>query len=147
MMPQYYLQAHGAPLKSTRPVYVGSMESAIESLRSGSADGAATWPDPWEKYKRAHPREASELEVRWVTPPLVNNALIVRDSVPTAVADKVLAALRELSANAAGRRLLDELSIKEFEPASDATYEPVRAFLRDFSANVRSLPPLEGTER
>jgi phosphonate transport system substrate-binding protein len=144
MLPQYFLQTHGASLKATRPIYVGSMESAIESVRSGSADGGATWPDPWEKYSRAHPKRASELEVRWVTRSLVNNALIVRDSVPAAVADRVLAALRNLDSFPAGRRLLDQLSVKGFEPADDAAYDPVRKFLRDFAANVRPLPPLQG---
>ena len=147
MLPQYYLQAHGAPFRSTRPIYVGSMESAVESVRSGRADGAAIWPDPWEKYRRAHPAASRELEVRWVTPSLVNNALIVRDSVPPAVANRVLAALMRLPSTVAGRRLLHQLSVKDFEPADDATYNPVRRFLKEFEANVRPLPPLQGDER
>lgn len=143
MLPQYYLHTRGAPFKTTRPIYVGSMESAIESLRSGKADGAATWPDPWEKYRRAHPAASRELEARWVTPPLVNNALIVRESVPADVAEHMLAALRRLSSTAAGRRLLKRLAVKDFEPADDATYDPVRGFLRDFSATVRPLPKVQ----
>lgn len=140
MLPQYYLHAHGVPLSATRTVYVGSMESAIESVATGSSDAAAIWPDPWEKFVRQRPDVARKLEIRWTTPSLVNNALVVHHSVPPAVSQRVLRALEELSASAEGRRLLRRIAVRGFEKADQQTYEPVRRFLVDFSRNVRPLP-------
>ena len=140
MLPQFYLHSHGLPLSATRSVYVGSMESTIGSVLSGTSDAGATWPDPWEKYRRAHPGEAARLEVRWTTPPLVNNALVVHRSQSAALAARVLEALQRLSKTALGRSLLEKLSLPGFESASPATYEPVRRFLVTFSKEVRPLP-------
>lgn len=142
MLPQYYLHSNAVPLQATRTLYVGSMESALESVRTGGSDAAAIWPDPWQKYARAHPAAARQLEVRWVTPHLVNNALVVRRSVPSGVTSKVLTALRALGTTERGKPLLDRMSISSFEPAENRAYEAVRQFLVEFSAEVRPLPPI-----
>ena len=140
MMPQYFIRSHGVRLEETRTVYVGSMESAIRSVSSGASDAATTWPDPWNKFVRSNPADAARLEVKWVTPPLVNNALVVRKSIPPEIAERVLMALRELPRTGEGRRLLASMSIRSFEPATEATYAPVKRFLADFAATVRPLP-------
>jgi phosphonate transport system substrate-binding protein len=139
MMSQYYLHRHGVALNATRPIYVGSMESAIESVVIGASDAGSIWPDPWLKYQRSKPRQARLLEVRWRTPHLVNNALLVRDTIPAAVSNRVIAALSRLRASAPGQRLLAQAMFAGFEGADDRTYDPVRRFLRDFSRTVRPL--------
>jgi phosphonate transport system substrate-binding protein len=140
MLPQYFIRSHGVRLEETRTLYVGSMESAIRSVGSGASDAATTWPDPWEKYVRSNPAEAAKLEVKWVTPPLVNNALVVRQSLPPQIAARVLRALEALPRTREGRRMLASMSIQSFEPATEATYAPVKRFLADFAATVRPLP-------
>jgi phosphonate transport system substrate-binding protein len=145
MLPQYFLQHHGVPLSKTTVVYVGSMESSIQSVLMRASDAAAVWPDPWQKYLLAYPERARQLQVRWITPPLVNNGLVVRRDVPPAVADRVLAALRNLQSTSDGQRLLRQLAVSNFEPADDASYDPVRKFLRSFSATVRPLPKAGAT--
>lgn len=147
MMPQYYLHAHGVPLKATKPIYVGSMESAIQSVVLGLSDAASVWPDPWEKFQRSRPDLARRLEVRWQTPHLVNNALVANRRVPSEVADKVLASLRALDRSPEGRALLATLSVDGFEGADDRTYDPVRRFLADFSRTVRPLQLAQGPSR
>lgn len=144
MLPQYFLHRNGVPLSATRPLYVGSMESTIRSLAVGTSDAAAIWPDPWNKFSRSDPGTAARLQVRWQTPPLVNNALVVRKSVPAELASRVLLALTRLGATAAGRALLDRLNVPGFEAADDRTYAPVRRFLREFSRTVRPLDLPEG---
>ena len=143
MLPQHFLHQNGVPLASTRTRYVGSMESALESLVLGSSDAAAVWPDPWSKYVRAKPERARQLAVRWRTPHLVNNPLVVRDDVPAGLAADLLRALTGLGRSAPGRQLLARMSVAGFEAADDRTYDPVRLFLRDFSRTIRplDLPP------
>ena len=144
MLPQRFLHDNGVPLSSTRTVYVGSMESAIRSLIAGACDAAAIWPDPWQKFRRSDPEGARLLEVRWRTPHLVNNGLVVGRSVPQEKTGQVLAALTELSRSARGQALLDSMSIRAFEPADDRTYAPVRQFLREFSRTVRPIDLPDG---
>lgn len=144
MLPQYFLQQHGVSLNSTKVVYVGSMESAIESVLSGRSDAAAVWPDPWQKYILAHPTDAKQLAVRWVTPSLVNNGLVVRRSLPPEIARGVLAHLRQLPTTSEGHALLKHLEISRFDPANNTTYRPARQFLQRFSRTVRPLPGLTG---
>lgn len=139
MLPQYFLHRNGLPLADYRPLYVGSMESAMESLATGGCDAAAVWPDPWEKLLRLDPDRAALLTVRWQTPALVNNALVAHPGLDPALVDLVLASLVSLDRSAAGRALLASLEVNGFERADDSTYDPVRRFLTDFSRSVRPL--------
>jgi phosphonate transport system substrate-binding protein len=142
MMPQYYLQTHGLDVnRDIRNVYVGSQESSILNVYHGFVAAGATWPTPWLAFQEQYPDKAKELEVKWLTGPLPNNGLIVRDDVPKDVADKVAALLFSLQDSEEGRKLLAPVPLSRFEPATDATYAPVRDFVRRFSAEVR---PVEG---
>jgi phosphonate transport system substrate-binding protein len=141
MLPQHFIVNNGVRLEETRIVYVGSMESAIQSVLSGASDAAGIWPDPWRKFVALHPTEAARLEVRWQTPHLVNNALVARQSISEPVVTGVMRALEELSDTPNGRKLLASMAVKGFEPANAETYRPVRTFLCDFSAQVRRLSP------
>jgi phosphonate transport system substrate-binding protein len=139
MLPQYYLHRHGLPLSATRSLYVGSMESALRSLGIGASDAAAVWPGPWQKFRESDPAAASALQVRWETPHLVNNGVVVRDGILPGVTARILAALRRLGDDEAGRRLLRGLGVAGFEPATSRTYDPVRRFLSEFSRTVRPI--------
>ena len=136
MMPQYFLATHGVPLARTRSLYVGSQDSSIESLYRGASRAAATWPPPWEAYQRAHPEVAAALEVKWRTPTLVNNGLVVHDTVPPEVARQVAAVLWSLPQTPEGRRILAGIGTSRFEPATEQTYAPVKAFFARYEAKV-----------
>ena len=140
LLPQYFLQTRGLDLdRDTRTVYVGTQESVILNVHLGLADAGATWPIPWLAFVREHPREARELVVRWQTSALPNNGLVVRDDVPVSVTRRVEHALFSLHQDPEGQRILGQIPLSRFEPASSATYAPVRAFMKRFEARVRSL--------
>ena len=82
--------------------------------------------------------------VRWETPQLVNNALLASPAVPATLTDEVLKALQALGSTSGGKKILRGMSIRHFEGAGPRTYDPVRQFLAEFSANVRS-PESNGT--
>lgn len=140
LLPQHYLHTRG--LDVNRDIdnrYVGSQESTIEVLRRGQVAAAATWPVPWESYRARHPEVDQELLVKWQTAPLVNNGWVVRGDVPAADAQRFAALLLGLHQNEHGRALLQALQVARFEPASAASYQPVRVFLAEFSRLVRPL--------
>lgn len=105
----------------------------------GYAAAGATWPIPWRTFRVEHPEMASQLEVKWQTAPLVNNGWVVRNDIPPALAGQFAAALFKLNASEPGRKLLERLPISRFEPATDASYKPVRDYLDVFSRTVRTV--------
>lgn len=142
MMPQAYLHRQGLPLEDYEARYVGSQESSIMNAVTGDTAAAATWPPPWEAFQKAHPEQAAALRVQWETRPLLNNGLVARADFPADLLERVGAVLFSLHESEEGRALLARLPLDRFEPASDATYAPVRAFLIEFDRDVRMLVEL-----
>jgi len=140
MMPQYYLHTHGIDVnRDIENLYVGSQESSIMNVLRGHVAAGATWPAPWKTFGAEHPEMASQLEVKWQTAPLVNNGWVVRSDISPALADQFAAALFGLNTSEQGRKMLARLPISRFEPASEATYTPVRDYLKAFSSTVRPV--------
>lgn len=140
MMPQYYLHTHGIDVnKDIENRYVGSQESSIQSVLRGRVAAAATWPVPWKSFSAEHPESANQLEVKWQTEPLLNNAWVVHERVPKEVAEEFKQLLLSLNDSEQGRRMLARLPISRFESATNETYAPVEKFLKDFSAQVRPV--------
>ncbi len=140
LMPQYYFHTNGIDVnRDVENVYVGSQESAIMNVVLGHTAAGATWPPPWKRFNAEHPDLASQLEVRWETPPLLNNGWVVRKDVDAEIAAKFGAVLIDLDKSEQGRKAIAPLLVSRFEPATDATYNPVRQFLKQFSTTVRTV--------
>lgn len=142
MMPQYYLHTHGLDInKDIENLYVGSQESSIMNAYLGNVAAAATWPVPWSTFQKEQPDKAAQLELKWQTEPLINNGLVARSDMPPQLVKRVGELLTGLHASEEGRVLLERLPISRFEPANDARYDVVRAFLETFSRRVRPTEP------
>lgn len=140
MMPQYYLHTHGIDVnRDIENLYVGSQESSIMNVFRGHVAAGATWPLPWLTFNAEHPDQADQLEVKWQTGTLPNNGWVARQDVPPALVNQFAAALFGLNDTTQGRKLLERLPISRFEPATDASYAPVREYLDVFSRTVRPV--------
>ncbi len=140
MLPQAFLRQHG--LDVTRQVdnrFVGSQESSIMNVYLGNVAAGATWPPPWRKFQMDEPEKAAQMKVKWETPTLPNNGLVVRDDIPPALVDKIGRMLFTLHESEEGRMLLARMPLSRFEAADDGTYRPVIDFLAWFNANVRQV--------
>ena len=138
MMPLYFLHTHGLDVnRDIERRFTGSQESSIMSAYLRDSAAAATWPVPWEAFQARSPAMAAELEVRWTTDPLVNNALVARDDLPPELVERVTAILLSLHTHEEGRRLLAQVPLSRFEGADETTYEPVRRFLAAYRADIR----------
>lgn len=139
MMPQYYLQTHGLDvLKDIENLYVGSQESSIMNVYLGNVAAAATWPLPWDAFRRQYPEKAQQLTVQWETEPLINNGVVARNDVPPPVAAEVAAILDNLHTSEEGRQILARLPLTRFELADDERYGVVAEFIETFSRTVRN---------
>ncbi len=140
MMPQYYLHTHGIDVnRDIENLYVGSQESSIMNVFRGYVAAGATWPVPWKGFEAEYPDMANQLEVKWQTEPLLNNAWVVRQDIPVLIADKFAQLLFGLQDGEPGKTMLAQLPISRFEAANDETYRPVREFLETFSKTVRQI--------
>jgi phosphonate transport system substrate-binding protein len=137
MMPLYYLHTHGLDAnQDIKRFFSGSQESSIMNVYLGKSAAGATWPPPWQAFVERSPQIAAELEVKWETPPLLNNGLVARDDVPPEVVDKVQSLLVALHTHDEGRQLLAALPLARFESATDVTYQPVRDFMKKYSEAI-----------
>ncbi len=140
IMPQYFFARHGLDVvHDIRSRYVGSMESSVMNLYLGNVAAACLWTPQWHTFKADHPEEAATLRVQWVTPPLIDNGLVARADVPAMLVRRVGRLLFSLRQRPEGPALLARIPLNRFEPATDATYQPVRRFLADFARKVRPL--------
>jgi phosphonate transport system substrate-binding protein len=145
MMPKLFLKEHGLDVENdAQPHYVGTQESSIMNVVQGLTKAGATWPPPWEAFVKEKPALAALLEVKWETKSLVNNGLIVRDDVPASprqTVEKILLALHE---SEEGRTILGRLELSQFQPATSATYQPMREFLSAFALAFGRPPVPQG---
>lgn len=138
MLPQLFLKEQGLDvMKEVDVRYVGSQESAVMNVFLGNVAAAATWPPPWRLLAAERPELAEALEVRWRTETLPNNGLVARDDVEPELLGKVRGALLGMQESEEGQTILKRMDLSAFEPADDASYEPVRQFLIEFAAKVR----------
>lgn len=140
LLPQDFFHRQGLDVKADLDNrYVGSEESAILNVFLGNSAAGATWPMAWARFQRDEPAKAAQLVVRWETPSLPHNGWVARDDVPPELVDRLRAVLVGMAGDAEGRQVLDHMQAAGFEPADDKTFDPVRAFLRQFNQTVREV--------
>lgn len=140
IMPQFYLHSHGINVnEDIGNSYVGSHESAIMNVYLGKSAVGTTWPPPWRLFQQDHPTEAAALEVLWETPPLVNNSVMVRDDVPTAIRNHVAKVLMDLEQTPAGPKILEGMQTARFYDADEKSYDAVREYIARFEQEVRMV--------
>ncbi|MBE0472197.1 MAG: phosphate/phosphite/phosphonate ABC transporter substrate-binding protein [Methyloprofundus sp.] len=140
IMPQYFLHQAGLNVnKDIQNDYVGSQESSIMNVYLGSAAAGATWPRPWRAFEKDYPQEAAQLKVIWQTDPLLNNSVMVREDVPSALVDQVRKHLLDLHQTQQGQRILAGMETEQFYAADNHTYDLVREYIQRFEQDVRPV--------
>ena len=141
MMTQLQLQQAGIdPRRDIHASYVGSHHASIMTVYSKGAAAGATWPLAWATFQHLHPAEASELEVRFPTEPLVNMGIVARRDVPPALVRRVAELMADMHKTEKGRALLAQVPSTRFELAGDAQYQAVHEFIVKYKLAFDSLP-------
>lgn len=137
MMPKYYLHREGINVEKEMSVrYVGSQYSSIMNAYTGDVLVAATWPPPWESWKKENPDKAAQMEFIWATPHLVNNGVVVRTDIDPELAKNVAEVLIGLDRFPEGRKLLKNAGFDGFTSADNASFDPVIAFLKKYKITI-----------
>lgn len=140
IMPQYFLYSNGVDInKDIENRYVGSQESSIMNVYLNKSAVGATWPPPWRLFQKDHPKEASQLELIWETPPLMNNSVMVREDVPQAIQQRVANLLTDLGNSAETKAILENMETARFHAADNLSYNRVREYIKRFEKEVRPV--------
>jgi len=140
MLPQYFLFKQGIDInKDIKNSYVGSQESSIMNLYLNKSVAAATWPPPWESFKKDRPLIANKLKIKWETQSLPNNGLVVKKNIPEELINKVATLLFNLHTTKEGQKILKPMELSKFEKADEETYKSVELFLVKFENEVRNI--------
>lgn len=133
MLPQYFLHTRGLdPRRDIEARYVGSMESSLLNILRGNVAAGTVYPPAWRMFLKERPDQADDLMVLWETDSLPNNSVMARDDVPPELVERVRQALLAIHKGAEGRQILAGMDTPFFEPAGNATYDPVKAFLQRY---------------
>ena len=140
MMPQWYLYDRGIDInKDITNQYVGSQESSIMNVYFGKSDAACTWLPPWRAFIKERPEIAQKVMIKWETPSLTNNGLVVRNNVPDALVKQVSEIIFSLHTHEEGKKILRSMELNQYEKADNKSYDPVRVFLKNFENEVRPI--------
>lgn len=145
MMPKYLLKQMGLDVeKEAICRYVGSQESSIMNVYLGKTKAGCTWPPPWEMLIKNHPEIEAALEVVWMTEPLINNGLVVRNDIPKVHLEKVASLLFNLHHTTKGNSILKRMELSRFEKIENIKYvEVVTSFLNRYKEQFGHLPNSE----
>jgi len=69
----------------------------------------------------------------------MNNSVMVRDDIPTAIRDNVRTKLLTLDETNIGQTILAGMETAAFHPADDASYDRVRNYINEFEKTVRPV--------
>lgn len=140
MMPQWYMYKNGIDVQNDiKNAYVGSQESSILNVFVGKSAAASTWPPPWKAFIKERPEIAEQVEVKWETPNLPNNGLVVRNDISNDLVVKVREIILSLHKSKEGMKILSRMELSQYEKANNASYDSVRLFLKDFQKQVRPI--------
>jgi phosphonate transport system substrate-binding protein len=140
MLPQYFLYKHGIDInKDIKNSYVGSQESSIMNLYLNKSAAAATWPPPWEAFKKEKPLIANKLKIQWETQSLPNNGLVAKETIPEELINELANLLFNLHTTEEGKKILAPMELSKFEKANTQTYQQVEWFLEKFEKEVRAI--------
>jgi phosphonate transport system substrate-binding protein len=141
MLPLLYLHDQGLDVKKdVRIKYVGSQFSSIANAASGEFAACGSTSRFYRTWSRENPEKAKEMKVLWRTPSLPHNAVVARADVPPRLVQQVAAALVGMDRDPGLDQGQFHQDQQHFEPATDATYAPMRNFLKRYD-RVIGLPP------
>jgi phosphonate transport system substrate-binding protein len=136
---QFFMQSGLDVNRDIESLYVGSHDQSIMHVYSGKTAAGTAREFSWKAFQKTHPKEAAELEVKWKTEPLIDQAIVARNDVPKELTERIGKLLLGLHETAEGRTVLSNMSCSKFEAASDATYDDARKFFSENSMLLETV--------
>lgn len=139
LYPYVYLKDHGIDPEKDLASYVFSEghDKSIDLLMKGDVDGASTFVDARERFRKDFPTAMEDLVVLTKTDPIPNISAVVRKGLSEEIAASFRKALKEISEDEKGKELLSGLfNIYGFAEADDAQFDPVRRVMEELGVGA-----------
>lgn len=133
MMPLAFLAEQGLDIHNDiEKKFVGSQYSSIMNVYSKDTIAGATWPPPWESWKKENPHKAKELTVKWETKHLINNGFVVKQELHGELVKKLQRSLLAMDSEKVGKELLVQAGFEGFALATNNDFEIVQMFMNHY---------------
>jgi len=137
MMPLFYLYKNGLDVnKDIKHLYSPSFESTIMNVYLGKCAAGASKKASVVNIFKQRPEIASKLSIKWETPPLINNAFMIKNNMDKEMADALTKLILTLQENEEGKKALIPLDVSRFEKANMDTYKPLKVFLKEYNTSI-----------
>jgi phosphonate transport system substrate-binding protein len=137
MMSLYYLYQHGLNVNNDmREINVASFESSIISTYVGKSDAGICMKRSWNVYVRDHPEILSKVDLKWETSPLINNALLVKNTTNEKITSQLMSLFFSMHTSKEGKTALKGLDVSGFEKATRDNYKPMLDFKRSYDSVI-----------
>jgi phosphonate transport system substrate-binding protein len=137
LLPMVYLYKNGLDVnKQIKLKYLESFESVILNIYLGRCSAGLTTVNGWHNFLKRRPEIASKVALRWVTPEVAGNVLLIRNTVDKKTASQLKKLLLTMHMNEQGRKALANLGYAKFVAADSTTYLPFRNLLKEYRAII-----------
>jgi phosphonate transport system substrate-binding protein len=137
MMPLLFLYKKGLDVnKDIKHLYSPSFESALMNVYFGKCSAGASKKETVVKTLRQKPEMAAKLSIMWETPQLINNAVLIKNTMEKTVGDELTRLIITLQNSEEGKKALIPLGISKFEKANASTYRPLKEFMKEYDAVI-----------
>jgi phosphonate transport system substrate-binding protein len=134
MLQMVFLRKNGIDVnKDLKFSYVESFESVFLNVFLGKCAAGFAITSSWSSFIKLRPEITSKVAVKWITPPIIGNAFLLRNDVTKKIATQLREVVLTMHLNKEGRKALDKIGYVKFEPADSNSYQPVKDFLKDYN--------------
>jgi phosphonate transport system substrate-binding protein len=137
MMGMYYLYQNGLDVNLyIHKLSVASFEAGIISVYLGESDAGICARRNWNVYIRDHPEVLSKVQIKWETPALEQNAVLIKNTVDEKMVSQLMSLFFSMHDKKDAKTALEKLGISGFEKADRETYKPMMDFKKKYDSVI-----------
>ena len=142
MLQIVYLNNNGIDVnKDIKIHYAESFESVYLNIYLGKCSAGFSTSTRWFGFVKERPEIAAKLLLKWETPAITGNAVIIRNNMDKKTAEKIRNLILTMHQNDQGKKALAKIGFRSFHPADSNSYQSVKDFLKEYSAVTSKHKP------
>ena len=128
-----YLSKKGLNInKKCKLNYLESFESVILNVYLGKCSAGLVTNNGWLTFIKRRPEIASKVALKWTTPAVAGNALLISNTVNEKTASQLKRLVLTMHMSEQGSKALANLGFIKYVPADSNTYHPFRDLLKQY---------------
>ena len=133
ILPMLYLFKKGLNVNTEIKLkYLESFESIILNIYLGKCSAGFTTLTGWNNFLKKRPEVATKVSIKWQTPAVVGNPLLIRNDVSEETISQLRRVILTMHLNEKGKKALADIGYLKFIPTDSNTYRPLRNILKEY---------------